>query len=161
MTDLEIQAALVDESALALTMWGEGRGDWREGHSSLEERVAIGAVVRNRLPHFKAFRATLPTYRAVCLAPNQFSCWMKAGGAVNYAAVMAMAERVVTEPSVIDPLFSECLFLARGIISGVLLDQTGAATMYYAPAAMLPPGTVPTSAAGRPVVQIGAQVFYA
>lgn len=159
MTDHEVLGALTDRWALALTMWGEARGDWREGSSSVEERLAVGCVIRNRVREYSRFRATTPTYRAVCLAPAQFSCWSLAGGAVNYGAVMTMATRVVEGFPTQDPLFDETLFLADGITAGVVLDRTSGATSYYAPKAMVPPGSVPPWAVGRPTQAIGDQLF--
>ena len=159
MTDSEVKAALVDRSVLAITLWAEARGDWREGHSSLEERVAVGCVVRNRLPRYTAFRAVEPTWRAVCLAPLQFSCWQRVGGAANYSAVMTLATRIVEGFPVDDPLFAETLYLADGIMAGVILDVTGGATHYYAPKAMRPAGKIPTWAQGKPTRAIGDQLF--
>lgn len=153
MTDADILRALTNLTALALTMWGEGRGDWREGHSSVEERLGVGCVIRNR-----TLRDTA-NYRNICLAPSQFSCWTKLGGAANYAALMALAERVVLNEPSGDPIYTETLFLAQGIIAGVILDRTGGATSYYAPAAMMPVGRVPKWAVGKTTIQIGEQLF--
>lgn len=159
MTDAEIRAALVDRSVLALTMWAEARGDGREGNSSVEERIAVGCVVRNRLAEPGRFRADAPTYRAVCLAPSQFSCWLKVGGSANYAALMALAERVAGGLSSDDAAFAESLYLADGIMARVLLDRTGGATAYYAPAAMTPRGRVPQWATGKATLAVGSQLF--
>ena len=78
MSERDIKAALTDELALALTLDAEGRGDGRDG-SSVEERIAIGCVIRNRL----ALGHWGLTYRAVCHAPRQFSCWDAIGGEQN------------------------------------------------------------------------------
>lgn len=58
-----------------------------------------------------------------------------------------------------DPLFAETLYLADGIMAGVILDCTQGATHYYAPKAMRPPGKVPTWAQGKPTRAIGDQLF--
>lgn len=153
MTDDQVKAALVDHTVVALTIWAEARGDGREGHSSVEERIAVGCVIRNRV------LARKQTYRDVCLSPAQFSCWTPAGGASNYAAVMAMANRLLADLPSNDPLLEETAYLATGIISGVLLDRTGTATSYFAPKAMQPPGRVPSWALNHPGIAIGDQVF--
>lgn len=159
MTDSEVLQSLTDRSVLALTMWAEGRGDWREGNSSVEERIAVGCTVRNRLQSYRRWRATDPTYRSICLAPAQYSCWTPAGGKSNYDALMSLAQKIAEGTPVSDPLFKESLFLADGIMSGVILDRTGGATSYWAPAAMLPVGRTPKWAEGRQTQQIGAQKF--
>ena len=152
---------LVDRSVLALTAYAEGRGDSHEGRSSVEERIAIMCVVRNRRLHFERYRAADASYKAVCLAPLQFSCWNTPAAGVrdaNHDALVVLAERmVVGQPP--DPLVAETLYLADGVISGALLDATRGATSYYAPAAMQPPGRVPTWAKDVPAVQIGSQFF--
>ena len=153
MTDAEIQAVLVDRSVLALTLWGEARGEPIEG------RIAVGCVIRNRLAMPHRFRAAAATYRAICLAPHQFSCWAPTGGAENYAAVMRLAARMAQGRPLEDLRLDECLWLADGLMSGVVLDRTQGATMYWAPKAMLPPGRVPTWAEGRTTEVIGSQVF--
>lgn len=160
MTVEEILDTLDERTTLAATMWAEGRGDWREGNSSVEERIAIGCVVRNRLHQHKRFKADVPTYRAVCLARAQFSCWSPIGGAENYRALMAALDGAFARPPRIDMLFAESLYLADGLIAGVILDRTGGATNYYAPHAMKPVGRVPKDALGRSTRRIGDQLFY-
>ena len=161
MSDDEILAALVDRSALALTMYGEARGDARDG-SSVEERIAVGCVIRNRWKRYGSFGAKEQTYRAVCLAPKQFSCWLEEGGGSNHGHLLDVAHRLITgmpQESSTDPLLKECLFLADGIISGALLDATGGATHYFAPKAMEPAGSMPRWARGKPTRAIGTQLF--
>jgi hypothetical protein len=154
----DILNALADDTALALTAWAEGRGDWREGHSSVEERIAIMVTVRNRRLEWRRWRAADNTYRAICLAPNQYSCWLPGPGA-NHQALMALAADVVARRTITDDIFLETLYLARGVIGGQILDRTGGAVSYYAPKAMVPAGRVPGWAAGKPTLQIGQQLF--
>lgn len=158
MTRDEILATLSDHTALGLTMWAEARGDWRQGNSSVEERIAVGCVVKNRVPRWQMFRATVKSVKGICLAPNQFSCWNE-GADPNHLALMQLAADIPHAQT--DPLVQECLFLAVGIISGVIIDRTGGATMYYAPKAMVPAGRVPSWARGRnDGSAIGDQLFY-
>jgi len=162
--DAEIKAALDDRLALAGTAWAEARGDWREGHSSVEERIAVMMSVKHRTAHYGRFRAVAPTFKAVCLAPNQYSCW-NAGGDLNHHALMALMERVVSGGSSRDLLFEETLFLADGVISGVLLDATQGADSYFAPKAMKPAGRMPREAkafldGGGTFTAVGDQLFY-
>ena len=115
-------------------------------------------VIRNRRANFKRWRAIDQQYRSICLAPMQFSCWNFASG-TNHDRLMQEAEGVLTTPAEADPLIKECLFLADGVMFGTLQDRTGGADSYFAPAAMVPPGRVPSWAAGRPLLLIGDQQF--
>jgi hypothetical protein len=164
MTDIEVIAALDDLATLALTAWAEARRIPRDddSHSPIEELVAVMVVVRNRRPHFASFRAADDSYKSICLAPNQFSCW-NPGTDANHLALLKMAHTLVDQSVIAvfsDPLLDECLFLADGVIGGVLMDRTNGATMYYAPAAMIPVGRVPASAMGKTTLKIGDQFFY-
>jgi hypothetical protein len=170
MDPLEVLFVLDQRSTLALTAWGEARRVPRadpDSHSPVEELIAVMWVVRNRRPRFTRWRATDASYKAICLAPAQFSCWNATSGGPgsNHDALMAQA-RILVEPSVAihppvpDPELGECLGLADAVIAGVLLDHTGGADSYYAPAAMSPPGRVPVGAVGRPQIRIGDQYFY-
>lgn len=154
MTDPEIRSEFSSKTALALTIWGEARSE------PIESQIAVGWVCRNRLSDPGKFEAHEQTYKAICLAPNQFSCWSAAGGAVNYASIMALAEKVVSGLAWKDPLLTQAMFLADGIIGGILLDNTKCATMYYAPASMTPLGTVPVWAQNRNALVIGGQHFF-
>jgi len=156
VTDLEIRGALSDVQVLALTCFAEARGDAKEGSSSVEERIAVGCVCRNRLRRPDRWGHS---YREVCLAPKQFSCW-NAGTDPNHVALMAVAYRMATGQPTMDPLLDETLFLADGIMRGVLLDRVNGAVSYYAPAAMKPPGRVPAAAVGKKTLPVGNQLFY-
>lgn len=177
MTDAEVLAALDDRQALALTAWAEARQVPRgipSDHSPVEELIAVMVVVRNR-----AAKQSTRSYKTVCLAPFQFSCW-NAGSGSNHDALLVLAEQLVgaagalqnaempTDPRTrgrmgnapaLDPLVRECLYLADGVIAGTLIDRTNGATSYWAPAAMHPPGSQPVWANGKPRLLIGDQYF--
>lgn len=159
-----VKAALSDEQALALTMDAEAGGDWAEGGSSVEERIAVGCTVRNRV----LTRTRWPkTFRGVCLARLQYSCW-NPGPDTNHVRLMVRAETLIVTGPDLDPISTETVYLARGIISGAILDRTGGATSYYAPRAMKPAGAKPYwvylngkhGAEHPPSAVIGSQVFY-
>lgn len=159
-----VKAALKDHQALALTMIAEAAGDGREGGSSVEERLAVGCVVRNRVLN----RRWPKTFAAVCLQRLQFSCW-NPGLDANHVRLMALAERLITDgEATADPMLAETLYLAHGIIGGLILDRTGGATCYYAPKAMKPAGAKPAwvflnGKAGPehvPAAVVGSQIFY-
>jgi spore germination cell wall hydrolase CwlJ-like protein len=158
MTDQETRDRLSDFGALAITLYGEARSEPVEG------RIAVGSVIRNRLRTPRRFGQT---YRAVCHARAQFSCWWAFGGELNYAAVYRLARATVEHQAL--PLrgeelklYQECQFIAEGIIAKQLRDRVKLATHYYNPLAMKPRGTVPEWARGlTPVAKVGQHLFFA
>jgi hypothetical protein len=167
MADETLFEALTDVQVLAGTMWAEASGDRREGNSSVEERIAVGCVVRNRLAKYRSYIAKEPTYKAVCLAHAnkkgrpvvwQFDCWRP--GPANYERLLTQLRLVAAEqpPS---ETFLETLYLARGVMDRVILDRTNGADFYYAPKSMVPVNAVPLWARDRdPVATIGDQRFF-
>lgn len=153
MTDDDVRAMLTDRSALALTLWGEARSEPIEGI------VAVGSVIRNRLETPGRFG---DTYRAICFAPWQFSCWTPKGGESNYQAVMALARELTSgEPRSRNALLRQCLWVAGGLMDGDVISRVKAATHYYSPAAMSPKGKVPEWAKGKtPVAIVGRHRFF-
>lgn len=157
MTEDELIVGLSDQITLAATAYGEARAVPRndpDSHSPVEELIAVMVVVRNRL---KRSTKLDDTYKSICLAHAQFSCWTPNSGANHTALIALLTAMVAGQP--VDPLFEECLFLANGVIGGQILDRTGGATSYWAPAAMMPPGRVPGWAQGKTTLQIGDQLF--
>jgi hypothetical protein len=77
---------LPDEAILALTLYGEARGEPIEGI------IAVGCVIRNRVNDTK--KRWPNTYRGVCLQPWQFSALNVTGGGVNHDRVIAMAKKL-------------------------------------------------------------------
>lgn len=146
MTEDEIRAALSDTQALAVTIWGEARSE------SLDGKVAVGNVVRNRMATRSA------TVKAICLADRQFSCWNQDGSANHHRVVQAAEQLLTPDRPMFDASLRECLFIAQGIVGGALTDNVFNATHYFV-AAMKPP---PMWASGHtPVATIGAHVFFA
>lgn len=160
VTTADVDAGLPDLDVLALTAWAEARGDAAQGHSSVEERIAVMAVIRNRLAHPTRWRAAAASYKAICLAHLQFSCWND-GPDPNHLAVLALAARLMVGQDTGDPLLDETIYLAQGIVSGVILDRTNGADSYFAPTAMVPHGRTPAWAKGlEPTALIGRQLFF-
>ena len=158
----QLKTALGETDVLALTAWAEARGDFNQGNSSVEERIAVMSVIRNRMlsPSWWG-----DSYRAVCMRRWQFSCWNQ-GSDPNHLALVALATKVVENKAHGDATFEETRFLAEGIRRGFILDRVGGADHYYAPKAMRPAGTVPDWArlpdggTKRPDAIVGDQHFY-
>lgn len=123
MTEEEVKAALSDFNAFWLTLEAEAGGEPIEG------QVAVASVIRNRVG--KRFG---DSYKAVCLAPKQFSCW-NPGDDANHVRLMALARFVIgdhAERTTIpdDALRRQLKYLAQGIMNFDLLDSTNGCDHY-------------------------------
>jgi spore germination cell wall hydrolase CwlJ-like protein len=118
--DSLIKAALSHEQTVAMTIWAESRAEPVEG------QIAVGNVIRNRVLRPKRFSNT---FKDVCLARLQFSCWVPAGGEKNYQMLLARCERALSDP-IHWP--RQALWIAQGIVSNDLADNVAGADHYYA-----------------------------
>jgi len=150
MSEPTLLDALGQVPILAITLWGEARSE------SLEGRVAVASVVRNRVLSGRFGR----DYRAVCLAPWQFSCWGRKGGEQNHAAVMDAAGKVARGQG-LTPLLRECLWIAEGVIAGDLTDASHGADHYLTRALYDSPGAPVWARRYRVTAQVGRHVFLA
>jgi hypothetical protein len=152
MTTQEIKELLTDQQAVALTIFGEARAEGALG------QIAVGCVIRNRLakPHRYG-----TSWKYVVMRPWQFSCWHEGGGAANFAAVMAAAERVVSgfQPMPRTAL-AHALWVAEGVMVAGTPDVTRGATHYLTRDLLQskPPAWV--KAPARQVAELGAHVFF-
>jgi cell wall hydrolase len=129
---------MTNREALALTIWGEARGEPIEG------KVGVAMVMRNRLR--AAYRGAT-SYVAVCTAHAQFSAWTQEAAKIATEAALLSEGRC-------DLVLKLCLEVADATIAGKLADNTGGANHYYATTI-----EAPDWAAGLPTVQLGNQVF--
>lgn len=155
MTDAEVKAAMPELFAVALTLFGEARGEPVEG------RVFVGSVIRNRVSDER----WPDSFGAVVFQRLQFSCWWKAGGEANYERVMRLARLFVdhdhAEPrdELRDPVLQECIFIAEGTIGGQLMDNSRSSNHYMTKA--LFQQAPPKWAKGKtPVVEVGAHLGF-
>lgn len=149
MTDAELVGQLGELEVVALTIYGEARSERVEG------RVAVGCVIRNR---FNA-RKYGSDYKAVCLMPWQFSCWLHHDDdhRRNYGQLMAAARSLRADD--LGPALKECEWIAGGIISSNLEDITRRSTHYIT--RKLWESKPPWWAMGRtPRIGIGSHVFF-
>lgn len=147
MTDID---ALDEVTVVALTLYGEARGEGPEG------RIAVANVLRNReLARRAGFGLTL---RQVCLQPRQFSCWNESDP--NRALLDSIARQLGQPDPPIGQVLRECLWIADGLVRAQFADNTKGATHYYSPASMVPGGSTPTWALHqRPLATIGRFVL--
>ena len=106
---------LSEAEVVAATVWGEARGE------SVLGRIGVAHVIRNRMI------ARRQTAGQVCLAPLQFSCWWRVGGGQNHTQMLRLMEHF---SGFADPVWRECLWVARGVLSGECLDVTKGADHY-------------------------------
>lgn len=122
MTEQEIRDRLSERDILAATGWGEARGEPIHG------QIGVLCIIRNRV---KTGRWGT-TYKAVCLAPRQFSCWNLGGGPqdeANHAVLLDLASGLILDGRH-GAALAQWLWLADGILRGVLQDITSGATHY-------------------------------
>lgn len=131
-----------DVDIMARTIFGEARGESEQG------KVAVGWVIMSRV----AFAETHGGYwwgntiREVCLKPWQFSCWNRNDP----------NRRVIENVGANNSTFSQCLDIARRVISGRVPNPVEGATHYYADY-IAPPSWVRGATL---VSKIGVHSFY-
>lgn len=104
---------------LGLTIIGEARGE------SIQGQVAVGSVVRNRMMNNPGKYHSLTT---VCLEPLQFSCWNKSDP--NRAVLLELANKLIMGNLLQDAHLNQCMFVARGIDTWMIMDNTNGALNY-------------------------------
>lgn len=128
-----------DLGVLARTLWGEARGEGRDGME------AVACVVLNRIKSGLTWWGS--DVRTVCLCPWQFSCW-------NQRDPNRPLLEAVTEA---DAAFAVALDVARRAMAGDLPDRVNGATHYYDRRLPEPPYW----AVGRePLATVGHHVFF-
>lgn len=106
---------LSDLEIFALTVYGEARGEKVEG------QIAVANVIKNRCVAGK-------TYKDVCLAPYQFSCWNK--NDPNRITLLELGERLLLNQQVSLFHFRQIQYLIVGIDNGAILDNSNRAVNY-------------------------------
>lgn len=101
-------ADLPDNEVLALTIYGEARGEPYLG------KVAVGSVVLNRADLKNWMGGTV---KEVCLKPFQFSCFNKSDP--NYKMLLDIAQDCTREATV-NRVFCVCAGIADGLIDGTV-----------------------------------------
>lgn len=142
----ELIASLDDTQVVAVTLYGECRSEPIEG------QVAVGCVIRNRVG--KRFGKT---FREVCLAPWQFSCFKPEGGKANYKKVLQLVELLARKEAVTDQPYKQCAYVAYGIVKDWIKDSVKGADHYHT-AALTPRPAWAQKA--TPVIQVKSHVFY-
>lgn len=109
---------LLPDEVLALTIYGEARGE------SIEGQIAVANVVMNR---WRGNLGKYKTVKEVCLEPYQFSCWNK--NDPNHDKLLALAKEMEFDKPT-NPALKQCLYIARGVMGYNFLDNTKGAKNY-------------------------------
>jgi spore germination cell wall hydrolase CwlJ-like protein len=107
---------LNDEDTMALTLWGEARGEGLDGMAE------CGQVIMNRA------RRQGYTIKTVCLQPKQFSCWNK--GDANRAQLDGLIEAYGTDGAMTSSL-KRAQWIAKGLMRGYLGGVFGTRATHY------------------------------
>jgi len=134
-----------DRETLALTIYGEARGE------SLDGKLAVASVIRNRLT---SARWGL-TYSTVCLAPKQFSCWNVDD--VNLPTLRALGQSLTAGLAPEDKALRTCLWIADGTIANCFDSTVFDCTHYFWAGMEHPPMWART---GEYVLKAGSHLFY-
>lgn len=109
---------LSDTQILALTMYGEARGEPIEGI------VGVASVIKNRVKEKRFGNG----YLGVCLKPKQFSCWNEDDP--NKPLLLSAAESLIAGSQLLPRSLELCLFLADGIKKEIVSDNTKGSNHY-------------------------------
>ena len=129
-----------DADTLARTLFGEARGESREG------RMAVANVVMNRVNHPRYPE----TVTGVCRQKAQFSCWN--GNDPNLPKVLAVKPGDNAE-------FDDCIAVANEAIAG-RIDVLPTDTLHYHADWIAAPSWVRNSRRPEVVARIGHHIFY-
>lgn len=136
-----------DIETLARTLYGEARGENRQG------KIAVACVVLNRVKRKKmcGWRNIngykIATIAATCLKPWQFSCWNKNDP----------NRKKIINVTLEDKKFAECYEIAQAACDDILEDITKGATHYYNPKACVQPNWAKGKA---PCAVVGHHLFF-
>lgn len=145
----DVIAGLSEAMALALTVWGEARGETPDG------QVAVAQVILHR----RTTGRWGASVNSVVGARLQFSCWWPQGGAENFARLMTIAQQV--QHGEVVPALRPSLWVAAGLLDGAWTrDLVKGATHYMTRELWLrkPP---PWARGVVPVATVGSHVFFA
>jgi len=139
---------LTDPQVFIVTLYGEARSEPVEGI------IAVASCVRNRVQDGRWGKS----YRAVCLAPWQFSCWSPKGGTRNFDRVSTLVRTMAEKKAVTDPVIRELAYFAHGFIHDLIRDTVKGSTHYHTATLQPRPKWAQDVV---PAVQRASHVFYA
>lgn len=137
MMTLDTLRQLPARLVVALTIWGESRGEPVEG------QIAVASVIRNRV-----LRSQLDWVK-VCLAKDQFTCFNEHDP--NFVKIQRAADILLTqEPT---QALAQALWIADGVMAGLLIDNTRGSQNYLT-TDLLHSEKAPRWAMDRPILAV-------
>lgn len=133
---------------LALTIWGEARGEPIEG------QVAVANVIKNRVSDGS-------DYYDVILKAKQFSCWNSDDK--NYPKLIEMGNEILRYGASVhrnNMAFMQCYVIADLIRHDLAVDNTKGARNYLAISTFRSPERPSWSAHPTNITALGNQVFF-
>lgn len=131
-----------DRVILALTLWGEARGEGLAG------QIAVAWIIRNRVFDGKSKSWWGEGYAGVCQKPWQFSCWNS--NDPNF--VYLLGAKAIPKGQ-----YNRALEAANAVLDDTVADPTGGATHYYASSMPKAPAWVKGATL---TLQLGGHRFY-
>ena len=118
---------LPESDLLALTLYGEARGEGLDG------QLAVASVVLNRAKRGGWWGGTV---HDVCLADGQFSCFNVDDPSIGMKAdpnrdVLERMARDIQHQINSSSAFRACWWIARGALDGILASNVQGATHYH------------------------------
>lgn len=160
MTFAEKNASNSDVEVMARTIYGEARGEGSAG------MIAVANVINNRakISIFNVIAKARFGFgiKGVCQKKYQFSIWLpmykdwvaKNGNTASGKQIIAAYNAMINVPAS-DPVFQNCLTIAKGVIDGSIPDNTGGSTYYHTKSVS------PAWSQGiAPVAVVGSHEFY-
>ena len=134
---------------MALTMYGEARGEPVEG------QIAVGWVIKNRAVAWNK------GIIEICIQPEQFSCWNE--NDPNYTILITLAKLIESFYTGIgyhgNEMYNQCRYLAIGISDSTIQDNTKGALNYLTVSLMKSPNRPSWAVKLENCPIIGNQVF--
>lgn len=140
--------SLLPDEILALTIYGEARGEFTEG------QIAVANVIMNR---WKTNPTKYKTVRDVCLEKLQFSCWND--NDPNYPKLLLIG-RALYDNKPVNEIMKQCLYIARGAMGMNFLDNTKGAKYYMTYDLLNSPNRPKWADVRIKEVRIGNHVFF-
>ena len=132
------------------TLIGEAR------NQPIEGIIGVGFVIDNRM------RASNKSYKDICLAPLQFSCWNS--NDPNYGLITNLLSKLDTGEQIYEHHYRQCIAVADCIINGDFIDNVHGAKNYvtldrYAEAKKLQRKQDTWIVNMKPVITLGQHIF--
>ncbi len=117
--DKKVLNSLLPNEILALTIYGEARGEPIEG------QIAVAQVIMNRFNHSPNKYKNVTN---VCLERLQFSCWNDDDP--NLPKLLKLANMIVNATQIKDRSYFQAIAIAHDVTGGAFIDNTNGARFY-------------------------------